>query len=162
MNILGSSILDLIIVDILDREGLSCDISTQEKLTNEQSLMVYSTKNNPEEFLSNLESLYSENGFDACLSWFRTNCKHSMMQLYNGKINSNWKNTLQEYLQSYGEKVPQYRVKTKKGSKHRPTLIVEVLYRANNEDYIFEGKGPSKKIASMNAAKEAYNKVFLI
>ena len=154
-HILGSSILDLIIVDILDREGLDCDSTTQEQYTNEQSIMRYS-KNNPEEFYSTLELLYSENGFDACLSWFRTNCKDTMME-----NNTNWKNTLQEYLQSYGEKVPQYRVKTKAGSDHRPTFIVEVLFRVNQEDYIFEGKGSSKKIASMNAAKTAYNKVFL-
>ena len=72
---------------------------------------------------------------------------------------TNFKSILQEYTQSHFKNTPTYRIFDETGPDHNKTFSVRVLI---NQEVIGEGKGPNKKSAEQQAAKQACFKYNLI
>src|SRR5207249_640005 len=69
-----------------------------------------------------------------------------------GLVGRDHKSTLQEYLQSRGRGLPEYRVTDTAGPDHRKTFQVEVVVDGSA---VATGAGPSKKEAEQEAARVA-------
>ena len=64
------------------------------------------------------------------------------------KMECNYKGELQEYLQSQGKPIPEYK-HTKRGKDNAPTFVSEVSFQGKKG----VGEGASKRLAEQNAAK---------
>ncbi len=74
----------------------------------------------------------------------------------NGRLENDYKTTLQEILQSKGEAHISYRIDREVGPDHDKTFYVSLR---NNGMIIGRGSGNSKKQAQQNAAKQALEKM---
>lgn len=72
------------------------------------------------------------------------------------KSNSEWKNALQEYVQKRKIGSISYETLSKTGPDHLPEFRVALIF---NGSRLAEGKGASKKLAEMQAAKKGLQKL---
>jgi len=73
-----------------------------------------------------------------------------------GRALDDHKSALQEYLQSTGEPLPEYRLTRTVGPDHQKSFVVELLVRG---EPLAEAMGPSKKEAEQEAARVALEKL---
>jgi ribonuclease III len=74
----------------------------------------------------------------------------------NGLAGRDYKSSLQEYLQSHDDALPEYRIAGTVGPDHRKLFQVEVVVRG---EAIAAATGPSKKEAEQEAARAALEKL---
>ncbi|MFQ6617400.1 MAG: ribonuclease III [Fidelibacterota bacterium] len=74
------------------------------------------------------------------------------INLAKGKIQTNFKSRLQEYIQKKGRPSPEYKLKGEMGPDHAKTFVVQVIV---GDKIIGEGIGKTKKDAEQMAAKSA-------
>ncbi len=75
------------------------------------------------------------------------------------ELKENYKAKLQEITQSKGQGLPTYSVKSQEGPAHEPIFEVTVFVQSESMGV---GKGPSKKMAEQESAKQALTKLGVI
>lgn len=103
-----------------------------------------------------MESLICAIYSDGYIQQARKFIKKIILKNFESSIKSseliNYKSILQEYTQSKYQNIPVYKIIQEQGPDHEKVFTIEVYI--NNKKYGV-GKGPNKKDAQQNAAKEA-------
>lgn len=104
-----------------------------------------------------IAAIYLDGGLESADVFILDNLKDSINTLVKGKIFSDYKSYLQEYLQSQNSSHRiKYVVTNEEGPDHDKIFYVDLLV---NKKKFGEGSGKSKKVAEQNAAKEALIKL---
>ncbi len=104
-----------------------------------------------------IAAIYLDGGLESADVFILDNLKDSINTLVKGKIFSDYKSYLQEYLQSQNSSNRiKYVVTNEEGPDHDKIFYVDLLV---NKKKFGEGSGKSKKVAEQNAAKEALVKL---
>ncbi len=181
MEFLGDAVLDLIVTEFLyetfpnENEGLLSQkkailVSRKAlgKISDEQGFGKYLILNKGEEKtggrkrLSNLANLfeailgaiYIDGGMGPSKKFLDTFLIYRYKELLKEKTFFNYKSSLLEYAQSKGWGTPTYNVLEEHGPDHQKIFLIEVIV---NDDWSSSGKGPNKKSAEQNAAKNTLN-----
>ena len=101
-------------------------------------------------------AIFLDQGLDAARNFILNRFKSHLEKTKLGHLPSNYKSQLQEYTQSEYKQLPTYHLVEETGPDHDKTFTVSVLI----EDKILgKGSGKSKKIAEMEAARAAMEKI---
>ncbi len=104
-----------------------------------------------------IAAIYLDGGLESADVFILDNLKDNINTLVKGKIFSDYKSYLQEYLQSQNSSNRiKYVVTNEEGPDHDKIFYVDLLV---NKKKFGEGSGKSKKVAEQNAAKEALVKL---
>jgi ribonuclease-3 len=99
-----------------------------------------------------LGALFLDGQMHAARTWIRALMEDPITHVDLDKLKDNFKAALQEFTQSEGIGLPNYRTVHESGPAHRRTFTVEVLV---NDEMVGYGTGRSKKEAQQQAAKMA-------
>lgn len=181
MEFLGDAVLDLIVTEFLyekfptENEGLLSQkkailVSRKAlgKICDEHELGKYLILNKGEEKtggrkrLSNLANLfeailgaiYIDGGIEPSKKFINSFLIGRYKELLKEKSFFNYKSSLLEFAQSKGWGTPTYAVLEESGPDHQKTFLIKVVV---NDDWTANGKGPNKKSAEQNAAKNTLN-----
>jgi len=177
MEFLGDAVLDLIVTEFLykefpnENEGLLSQkkailVSRKAlgKICDEHGFGKYLILNKGEEKtggrkrLSNLANLfeailgaiYIDGGIEPSKKFVESFLINRHKELLKEKTFFNYKSSLLEFSQAKGWGTPTYAVMEESGPDHQKTFLIKVVV---NDDWTAIGKGPNKKSAEQNAAK---------
>ena len=103
-----------------------------------------------------IAAIYIDGGLQAANDFIIKNLKEEVEVASHNVGQKDYKTVLQEKLQENGDVHIEYKIIKETGPDHDKTFISEVIY---NGKILASGEGKSKKLAEMNAAKEAINKL---
>ena len=99
-----------------------------------------------------LGALYLDGGLEPVARFIREILVKDMQKFTAGKFSGNYKSWLLEYMQGKGLGAPKYHVVAETGPDHRKEFTIEVHVK---NDVLGTGRGPSKKRAEQDAARQA-------
>jgi ribonuclease-3 len=177
MEFLGDAVLDLIVTEFLynnfpnENEGLLSQkkailVSRKAlgKISDEHGFGKYLILNKGEEKtggrkrLSNLANMfeailgaiYLDGGIEPSRKFIKTFLINRHNEFLQEKTFFNYKSSLLEFAQAQGWGTPTYAVLEESGPDHQKTFLIKVIV---NDEWTANGKGPNKKSAEQNAAK---------
>lgn len=103
-----------------------------------------------------IAAIYFDGGIEEAEKFIIDNLKDTMEIATQNVGLKDYKTVLQEKLQENGEVHIEYRKISENGPDHNKSFVVEVLL---NGDILASGEGKSKKLAEMQAAKKALEKL---
>lgn len=101
-------------------------------------------------------AIYLDGGINCAKQFILTNLKLTINNAISGRLFTDFKTELQEYLQKSNDSKIEYKVFKEEGPDHNKTFYVHVEY---TNKILGKGIGKSKKEAEQNAAKAALEKV---
>ena len=179
MELLGDSVLDLIVVDYLyhrfpksqegDLSKLKSAVVRGKSLgriaktidLGNYILMSESEERNggreresilEDTFEAVVASIYLDGGQSAAKKFVSRTVFPVIDEVVDSKVDFNYKSQLLEYAQARSWKTPVYRVISERGPNHAKEFIVEVFLCGNS---LGRGRGPNKKAAEQQAARIA-------
>ena len=109
-------------------------------------------------FESIIGAIYLDGGLNTAVDFVKGKLLLRIDEIISKDYNKNYKSMLLEYSQGNSLGIPRYKVKKEEGPDHNKLFTIEVLI---NNRVLGMGKGNSKKIAEMIAAKHALTKIRL-
>jgi ribonuclease-3 len=97
-------------------------------------------------------AIYIDSGFDAVVSFLKEELFPQIETIIEKELYKDFKSTLQERVQAFGDPTPSYRVVNEIGPDHDKEFTVEVYVRNKK---LARGKGKSKQQAQQDAAQVA-------
>jgi ribonuclease-3 len=101
-------------------------------------------------------AIYLDGGILPVKEFILNSMEPYISSIENGDYTINYKGLLQEYTQAQYKKLPTYHIVNSEGPDHQKIFTVEVLL---DNKILATGAGKSKRIAEMEAAKNAYKKL---
>jgi ribonuclease-3 len=99
-----------------------------------------------------IAAMYLDGGLEVVNNFIIKNLKNDIKIASQNVGQKDYKTVLQEILQKHGDVNIEYKIIKEFGPDHNKTFVAEVLYNGHK---LAEGKGKSKKLAEMEAAKLA-------